>query len=489
MTILSQATTDTQTERSFAELRRRFPSWEQLRDAPASAIARAIHGSGLSRQKAPRIKAALRHITRACGRIALSFLQQMPVAEARQWLRQIAGVGPKTASIVLLFAFNKPVFPVDTHIHRVTRRLGWIPPRANAEQAHVLGARFARRAGRAAKSARSKTCAIIFRQSMTRFNTTNHQDTKTPSALKWFLRAFVSLWLICFIANCTPNQSAAVGHWEKRRSMQEERSWIGMASVSGKIYAIGGMTGPQGQRLNSVERYDPKTNEWQYVAPMPTARSSPGAVAVRDQIYVMGGFPATGTTTVVEAFDPQKNAWRTGLAPMPTKRFDLASAAIGDIIYTMGGYDVREMNVVEAYDTLNDRWSTLPPMPTARYALQAVVVDGKIWAMGGRNEQGPTDIIEMFDPKTQQWSRSNLRLPEPLAGFGATIGGQLHVAKYDKYYALDLKTGAWSQRPPMLTSRHGLQLTYIDGLLYAVGGCTPGEGNLFDVAKNEVYKE
>ncbi|MEP7198448.1 MAG: endonuclease III [Chloroflexota bacterium] len=137
-TILSQATTDAQTARSFDALRRRFPTWEQVRDARSSEIATIIHGSGLSRQKAPRIKRALQHITRERGRIELDFLKRLSVTEAREWLMQMEGVGRKTASIVLLFAFNRAVFPVDTHVHRVTTRLGWIPAKASAEKAHDL---------------------------------------------------------------------------------------------------------------------------------------------------------------------------------------------------------------------------------------------------------------------------------------------------------------------------------------------------------------
>jgi endonuclease-3 len=137
-TILSQATTDVQTARSFAELRRRFPTWQQVRDAPVSQIARAIRSSGLSKQKAPRIKQALQHITKERGNISLNFLKRMAPDEAMRWLTRIGGVGPKTASIVLLFSFQQPLFPVDTHIHRVTKRLGWIPQKASAEKAHTL---------------------------------------------------------------------------------------------------------------------------------------------------------------------------------------------------------------------------------------------------------------------------------------------------------------------------------------------------------------
>jgi endonuclease-3 len=137
-TMLSQATTDTQTARSFENLRRRFPTWEEVRDAPAAEIAKQIKGSGLSKQKAPRIKSALQHITRERGKIELNFLKRMPDEEAYRWLTRIKGVGSKTASIVLLFAFHRPLFPVDTHIHRITRRLGWVPQNASADKAHGI---------------------------------------------------------------------------------------------------------------------------------------------------------------------------------------------------------------------------------------------------------------------------------------------------------------------------------------------------------------
>lgn len=138
VTMLSQATTDTQTARSFENLRRRFRTWEEVRYAPAREIAKEIKASGLSRQKAPRIKAALQFISRERGKIELAFLKRMPDEEAFRWLTQIKGVGAKTASIVLLFALQRPFFPVDTHVHRVTRRLGWVPPNASADKAHEI---------------------------------------------------------------------------------------------------------------------------------------------------------------------------------------------------------------------------------------------------------------------------------------------------------------------------------------------------------------
>ena len=137
-TILSQSTNDSLRDRAYDALRERYPTWEQVRDAPVREIAKAIRVCGLSQHKAPRIKKALQHVTHERGRLDLNFLRQMGVDAARQWLMSIEGVGPKTAAIVLLFSLNMPAFPVDTHVHRVTGRLGLIPPKTNADKAHQI---------------------------------------------------------------------------------------------------------------------------------------------------------------------------------------------------------------------------------------------------------------------------------------------------------------------------------------------------------------
>ncbi|HEY4691157.1 MAG TPA: endonuclease III [Anaerolineae bacterium] len=137
-TILSQSTNDTLRDRAYDRLRQQYPTWEQVRDAPVREIEKAIRVCGLSKQKAPRIKQALAHIARERGALSLDFLRQMSLGEARRWLMSIEGVGPKTAAIVLLFSLDRPAFPVDTHVHRVTGRLGLIPPKTNAENAHRI---------------------------------------------------------------------------------------------------------------------------------------------------------------------------------------------------------------------------------------------------------------------------------------------------------------------------------------------------------------
>ena len=142
-TILSQNTTDVNTDRAFANLRARFPTWEAVRDASPRTVVRAIRSAGLANTKAPRIQAILRQLTKERGVLSLNFLRAMPAAESKAYLLRLKGVGPKTASIVLLFTFAQPVFPVDTHIFRVTKRLGWIPPRTTREQAHEILAALA----------------------------------------------------------------------------------------------------------------------------------------------------------------------------------------------------------------------------------------------------------------------------------------------------------------------------------------------------------
>ena len=134
-TILSQNTSDVTSFRAFDNLKKRFRSWERLRKADVSAIRREIKIAGLSNIKAPRIKEALNEIVRRRGSLELYFLERLSTKEGYAFLRSIRGVGPKTAAIVLLFSFNRPVMPVDTHIFRVMKRLGLIGDKMAREKA------------------------------------------------------------------------------------------------------------------------------------------------------------------------------------------------------------------------------------------------------------------------------------------------------------------------------------------------------------------
>lgn len=138
VTILSQNTADVNTGRAYRRLREQFPSWEQVLAAPTAQVAAAVQVAGLSQIKAPRIQAILRHLLQERGSLSLDFLADLPAAEGRRYLTSLYGVGPKTAACVLLFSLHKPALPVDTHVHRVARRLGLVPPKASAEKASTL---------------------------------------------------------------------------------------------------------------------------------------------------------------------------------------------------------------------------------------------------------------------------------------------------------------------------------------------------------------
>ncbi len=135
-TILSQSTSDINRDKGFYALKARYPDWERVMDAPEAEVIETIRSAGLANQKGPRIQAALRFIKEQQGAIDLDFLTTMPLPDAKAWLTQINGVGPKTAAIILLFAFDRPAFPVDTHVHRITGRVGLIEPGTSANKAH-----------------------------------------------------------------------------------------------------------------------------------------------------------------------------------------------------------------------------------------------------------------------------------------------------------------------------------------------------------------
>jgi endonuclease-3 len=135
-TILSQNTNDVNRDRGFHALRAKLPTWEAVRDVDVEEVINAIRPAGLANQKGPRIQQVLRAITAERGSLNLDFLTGLPIEEARAWLTKFNGVGPKTAAIVLCFSLNMPAFPVDTHIYRLSGRIGLRPEKMTVEQAH-----------------------------------------------------------------------------------------------------------------------------------------------------------------------------------------------------------------------------------------------------------------------------------------------------------------------------------------------------------------
>jgi endonuclease-3 len=136
--ILSQATSDTNSRRTFAALKRRFPTWDAALRARESTIAQTIQSGGLANQKAAVIKSLLRQIKQERGALDLTFLHELPPDEAVKYLSQFRGIGPKTIACTLLFACHTEVFPLDTHIFRILRRVGLIPQKCTDRRAHEI---------------------------------------------------------------------------------------------------------------------------------------------------------------------------------------------------------------------------------------------------------------------------------------------------------------------------------------------------------------
>lgn len=134
--ILSQSTTDANRDRGFEALKAQYPTWEQAHHAPKDELVETIRPAGLANSKAPYIQGSLDGIFEERGEYNIDFIEEMPVEEAKDWLQNLPGVGPKTAAIVLCFAYNRPAFPVDTHVHRVGKRIGLLPSKISANKAH-----------------------------------------------------------------------------------------------------------------------------------------------------------------------------------------------------------------------------------------------------------------------------------------------------------------------------------------------------------------
>lgn len=135
-TFLSQNTNDLNRDKAFDAIRARYANWDEVCEADPDEFMQVIRVAGLANQKGPNIQAALRRIREERGEIDLEWLKELPVEEAREWLLSFKGVGRKTTAIVLLFSLGVPAFPVDTHIYRVSGRIGLRPQKLDVDATH-----------------------------------------------------------------------------------------------------------------------------------------------------------------------------------------------------------------------------------------------------------------------------------------------------------------------------------------------------------------
>jgi endonuclease-3 len=138
LTVLSQHTSDINRDRAFKGLKESFSSWEEVLVAPTHEVADSIRSGGIADVKAGRIQAILQEVQAREGRLDLSSLEDLSDEEVEEYLVGLPGVGPKTAACVLVFSMGRAAFPIDTHVHRIALRLGWLPEKASADAAHKL---------------------------------------------------------------------------------------------------------------------------------------------------------------------------------------------------------------------------------------------------------------------------------------------------------------------------------------------------------------
>lgn len=283
-----------------------------------------------------------------------------------------------------------------------------------------------------------------------------------------------------------PLDPGAPGQWHAGKTMTWARQEVAVGAVGGRIYVIGGF-GSTGEPLDTVEVYDPPTNEWRNVTPLPIAVHHPAAAVVDGRLFVVGGYTGgrvrwTPLGTVFE-YDPSLNSWR-GRAAMPTPRGALAVAAVGGRIYALGGSHDRVTNTHEVYDVAADRWTSANGMPTARDHLAAVGLEGRVWAIGGRESFTGTQYanVEIYDPSTDSW-RTGTPLPSARGGLAATVladrifvfGGEAPLRIWNANELYDRALNTWVAKAPMPTARHGHGAVVIDGRIYVVaGGREPG---------------
>jgi N-acetylneuraminic acid mutarotase len=272
------------------------------------------------------------------------------------------------------------------------------------------------------------------------------------------------------------------GQWITRAPMNEARQEVAVAALDGKIYVIGGIR-MNGSTADTVEAYDPATDTWQFVAPLPLPLHHTTAAVVEDKLYVIGGLSGLQfrPTNAVFEYTPGENVWRSR-RPLPTSRGALAVAVIDGKIYAAGGSPPPRERDFAVYDPAADRWEALPNIPTPRNHLAAGAIGKKFYAVGGRTGGNSTlNVVEIFDTETNTWT-AGPSLPTGRSGIAAVVvsdvlyvfGGEGNFENpngvFEENEAFFPQEEVWRSRAPMPTPRHGIGAAAIGHIIYIPGG-------------------
>jgi len=278
--------------------------------------------------------------------------------------------------------------------------------------------------------------------------------------------------------------------WTKRADMTTERYSLGVSTVNGKIYAVGGAINWGNTVYKILEEYDPETDTWRKRSDMPTARHYLASTALNGKLYAIGG---VGALSKVEEYDTIKDNW-ISKSDMMTPRLALAACEANGRIYSIGGTPdwVSFVSTVEEYDPKADKWIKKANMPTMRGGLAACTVNGKIYAIGGSDEMkdgvfsaNALSAVEEYDPKTDKWTRK-ADMPTTRSGLCAVavngkiyaiggsrqLNGQLNIISTLEEY--DPDTDKWTKKADMPGVRNVFGADSVNGKIYAIGGFDGG---------------
>jgi len=299
--------------------------------------------------------------------------------------------------------------------------------------------------------------------------------------MKWFGSSKISLMLIGLLG-LTSVSLAVEDTWTAKSPMPTARYGLSSSVVDGKLYAIGGTSGPA--CLSAVEAYDPVTDTWTKKADMPMANAGAASSVVNGKIYVIGGKPSlygAPYSSVIE-YDAATDTW-TAKTDMPTARGWVSSSVVNGKIYAIGGardYKGTPLSTVEEYDPATDTWTRKADMPTARVCVSTSAVNGKIYAIGG-NLSDPwlrgLSTVEEYNPATNTWTKKadmptgrTYLSTSVVNGKIYAIGGVMDNNYLSRVEQYDPATDTWTSKADMPTARQGLSTSVANGKIYAIGG-------------------
>lgn len=258
------------------------------------------------------------------------------------------------------------------------------------------------------------------------------------------------------------------------REIIQPRLGFKAVTVNNKIYILGGYG--RGY-INTIEAYDPLSDNWEIVTTMPTARLQPAVVVGGSKIYIIGGYnQEEHTLNSVDVYDTANDSWES-MESMPTKRSGATSVIHQNEIYVIGGYnqDKQSMNVVEVYNIQQKTWTTIKPMPTKRSQMASVVYNNKIYVMGGYNGFVIGDI-ETYDLATKEWTKKG-QMPIGRYGLEAMVAnnkimlvGGYNTLAFDTIECYTPEDNRFISQDHLRKGRYTLGASIINGELYIIGG-------------------